>query len=83
MRHEGAILVWEVDTKNRTMLNTKLEPRTKILMMLIGGCLVILLDSPTALFVWFLGVSRLLRYLAQHGGRLGCSVRSSFLRHGV
>lgn len=55
MRHEGAILVWEVDTKNRTMLNTKLEPRTKILMMLIGGCLVILLDSPTALFVCFLG----------------------------
>ena len=37
------------------MQNAKLEPRTKILMMLIGGCLVILLDSPTALFVCFLG----------------------------
>ncbi len=37
------------------MRNTKLEPRTKILMMLIAGCLVILLDSPTALLVCFLG----------------------------
>ncbi len=33
--------------------NTKLEPRTKILMMLISGCLVILLDSPSALLVCF------------------------------
>lgn len=38
-----------------SMRNTILEPRTKILMMLIAGCLVILLDSPTALFVCFLG----------------------------
>ena len=37
------------------MRDTKLEPRTKILMMLISGCLVILLDSPTALLVCFLG----------------------------
>ena len=37
------------------MRNTILEPRTKILMMLIAGCLVILLDSPTALLVCFLG----------------------------
>jgi energy-coupling factor transport system permease protein len=37
------------------MRNVKLEPRTKILMMLISGCLVILLDSPTALLVCFLG----------------------------
>lgn len=37
------------------MQNTKLEPRTKILMMLIAGCLVILLDSPIALLVCFLG----------------------------
>lgn len=37
------------------MRNTKLEPRTKILTMLIAGCLVILLDSPTALLVCFLG----------------------------
>ena len=38
-----------------SMRNTILEPRTKILMMLIAGCLVILLDSPTALLVCFLG----------------------------
>ena len=37
------------------MQNTTLEPRTKILMMLIAGCLVILLDSPIALLVCFLG----------------------------
>ena len=37
------------------MRKTILEPRTKILMMLIAGCLVILLDSPTALLVCFLG----------------------------
>ena len=37
------------------MRNTRLEPRTKILTMLIAGCLVILLDSPTALLVCFLG----------------------------
>lgn len=37
------------------MRNTKLEPRTKILMMLVAGCLVILLDSPTALLICFLG----------------------------
>ena len=37
------------------MHKTVLEPRTKILMMLIAGCLVILLDSPTALLVCFLG----------------------------
>ena len=37
------------------MHNTKLEPRTKIVTMLIAGCLVILLDSPTALLVCFLG----------------------------
>ena len=37
------------------MQNTTLEPRTKILMMLIAGCLVILLDSPTALLVCFFG----------------------------
>ncbi|MDE0555394.1 MAG: energy-coupling factor transporter transmembrane component T [Candidatus Poribacteria bacterium] len=37
------------------MRNAILEPRTKILMMLIAGCLVILLDSPTALLVCFLG----------------------------
>lgn len=36
------------------MHNTKLEPRTKILMMMISGCLVILLDSPSALSVCFL-----------------------------
>ena len=35
------------------MRNTKLEPRTKILTMLIGGCLVILLDSAPALLVCF------------------------------
>ncbi len=43
------------EQKNYTMHSTKLEPRTKILMMLIAGCLVILLDSPTALLVCFLG----------------------------
>ena len=37
------------------MHKTILEPRTKILTMLIAGCLVILLDSPTALLVCFLG----------------------------
>ena len=37
------------------MHKTVLEPRTKILMMLIAGCLVILLDSPMALLVCFLG----------------------------
>ena len=41
--------------KNHRMQNTLLEPRTKILMMLISGCLVILLDSPTALLVCFVG----------------------------
>ncbi len=36
------------------MLNSRrLEPRTKILVMMICGCLVILLDSPSALFVCF------------------------------
>lgn len=33
--------------------NIKLESRTKILIMMICGCLVILLDSPTALLVCF------------------------------
>ncbi len=33
---------------------TKLESRTKILIMMICGCLVILLDSPTALLTCFL-----------------------------
>ena len=37
------------------MRNTMLEPRTKILMMLVSGCLVVLLDSPTALLVCFVG----------------------------
>ena len=37
------------------MRNTILEPRTKILMMLIAGCLVILLDRPPVLLVCFLG----------------------------
>lgn len=37
------------------MSDIRLEPRTKILLMLISGCLVVLLDSPTALFVCFLG----------------------------
>ena len=37
------------------MHSTRLEPRTKILMMLIAGCLVIVLDSPTALLICFLG----------------------------
>ncbi len=38
-------------TTNR---NLKLESRTKILTMMICGCLVILLDSPTALLICFL-----------------------------
>ena len=37
------------------MHKTLLEPRTKILTLLISGCLVILLDSATALLVCFLG----------------------------
>ncbi len=37
------------------MRNTIFEPRTKILMMLTAGCLVILLDSPMSLSVCFLG----------------------------
>ena len=42
------------------MCKTILEPRTKILIMLIAGCLVILLDSPTALFICFLGALTLI-----------------------
>lgn len=42
------------------MRNAILEPRTKILIMLIAGCLVILLDSPTALFICFLGALTLI-----------------------
>lgn len=37
-----------------TSRKIKLEARTKILIMMICGCLVILLDSPTALLVCFL-----------------------------
>lgn len=42
--------------------NIKLEPRTKILIMMICGCLVILLDSATALLVCFLGSILLLAF---------------------
>ncbi len=37
------------------MHNAILEPRTKILVMILAGCFVILLDSPTALLVCFVG----------------------------
>ena len=39
-----------------------LEPRTKILIMLISGCLVILLDSPNALLACFLGSLSLIAF---------------------
>ena len=53
------------------MRDTKLEPRTKILMMLISGCLVVLLDSPIALFVCFLGSLALIALSALSWRRIG------------
>ena len=55
---------------------TKLHPHTKILLLAIVSCLVILLDSPIALFACFLVSLCFQASIRRHGVRF---VYSSFL----
>ena len=61
------------------MQNTILEPRTKILTILIAGCFVILLDSPTALVVCFLGSLTLVALSGPTWRRIGLLCTFLFL----
>lgn len=56
------------------MHEIQLDARTKILTMLIGGCLVILLDGPIALLVCFLGSLTLIGVSAPTGRQVGLLV---------